>query len=59
MGMGIGGAAIVIGGGRMITALGYRSLFLTAAALTAAGGLLFLGYFRVPRGELATGRVRK
>jgi hypothetical protein len=51
VGMGIGGSSILIGGGRIITAFGYRSLFLTAAGLTAAGGLLFLGYFRVPRGE--------
>jgi MFS family permease len=57
MGMGIGGAAIVVGGGYLITALGYVSLFLTAAGVTAAGGLLCLAYFRVPRGELAKSRL--
>jgi Na+/melibiose symporter-like transporter len=52
MGMGVGGAAIVIGGGHLIERYGYASVFLTAAAVTAVGGLLFLAYFRVPRGEL-------
>jgi MFS family permease len=53
MGNGLGGAFIVIAGGRIITAFGYSSFFLTAAILTAASGLLFLGYFRKPRGEFA------
>ena len=30
-----------------------KIILLTAAALTASGGLLFWAYFRVPRGELA------
>ena len=59
MGMGLGGSAISIGGGQIITALGYRSLFLTAASLSAVGGLLFLVYFRVPRGELARSPVQE
>jgi len=42
MGMGLGGSAIAIGGGQIITALGYRGLFLTAASLSAVGGLIFL-----------------
>jgi MFS family permease len=57
MGVGIGGAAIVIGGGQLIAASGYTSLFLTAAGLAAAGGLLFWSYFRLPRGELARNHV--
>jgi predicted MFS family arabinose efflux permease len=59
MGMGLGGSAIAIGGGQIITALGYRGLFLTAASLTAAGGLFSLVYFRVPRGELARRPVQE
>ncbi len=51
MGMGMGGSFILIIGGRIITAYGYSSFFLTAALLAGAGGLLFLGYFRKPRGE--------
>jgi MFS family permease len=53
MGGGVGGSFIVIFGSRIITAYGYDSFFLTAAILTAVGGLLFLGYFRKPRGEFA------
>jgi MFS family permease len=53
MGGGVGGSLILIFGSRIITAHGYSSFFLTAAILTAVGGLLFLGYFRKPRGELA------
>jgi len=53
MGMGVGGSFIVIVGGPIITAYGYDSFFLTAAIFTLTGGLLFLGYFRKPRGELA------
>ena len=46
MGIGIGGSFIAIGGGRIITEYGFRVFFLTAAALTALGGVLFLSYFR-------------
>jgi MFS family permease len=53
MGGGLGGSSLLIGGGHIITALGYGSLFLTAAGLTCAGAILFWAYFRVPRGELA------
>jgi predicted MFS family arabinose efflux permease len=52
-GNGLGGSFISIAGGSIITAYGYDSFFMTAAILTAAGGLLFLGYFRKPRGEFA------
>ena len=55
MGSGVGGSFILIAGGRIITTVGYSSFFLTVAALTALGGLLFLGYFHVPRGEIARG----
>jgi len=57
MGMGVGGSFIMIVGARIITAYGYDSFFLTAAILTTTGGLLFLGYFRKPRGEFARGPV--
>jgi MFS family permease len=54
MAVGLSYSAISLGGGYIITALGYRTLFLTGAGLTAAGALLFWAYFlRVPRGEFA------
>ena len=46
-------SAISLGGGYIVTALDYPSLFLTGASVTAAGALLFGICFRVPRGELA------
>jgi len=54
MAVGLSGAAMALGGGYLITALGYHSPFLTGAGLTAAGALLFWAYFRVPRGEFAS-----
>jgi len=54
MAAGLSWSAMAFGGGYLITALGYRSLFLTGAGLTVAGALLFWAYFRVPRGELAS-----
>lgn len=53
MGAGLSTSAMALGGGYAIASLGYRSLFLASAGLTAAGALLFWAYFRVPRGELA------
>jgi MFS family permease len=55
--MGLSSSATALGGGYIIAALGFRSLFLLCAVLTAAGALLFWAYFREPRGELvhATG----
>ncbi len=53
MALGLSWSTMAFGGGYMITALGYRSLFLTGAGLTAGGALLFWAYFQVPRGELA------
>jgi MFS family permease len=55
MAVGLSYSAMALAGGYLIGALGYRSLFLTGAGLTAAGALLFWAYFRVPRGELARG----
>jgi predicted MFS family arabinose efflux permease len=45
-GAGLSLSAIALGGGYAIEALGYQSLFLAGAGLTAAGGLLFWVYFR-------------
>lgn len=54
MAVGLSFSAMALGGGYIITALGYRSLFLTGAGLTAAGAMLFWAYFlRIPRGEFA------
>jgi len=55
MALGLSYSAMALAGGYLIGALGYRSLFLTGAGVTAAGALLFWAYFRVPRGELARG----
>ncbi len=48
---GLSFAAIALGGGYLVPLLGYRSLFLLAAALLVLGGLIFAAYFRRPRGE--------
>lgn len=45
MAVGLSWAAIAWGGGYLIAALGYRSLFLSGAGLTGAGALLFWAYF--------------
>lgn len=50
---GVSTAAISLGGGHLITTLGYRALFLLAAGLTGLGTLLFWAFFRKPRGEYA------
>ena len=44
---------MAFGGGYLIVAMGYRTLFLVSAGLTLAGALLFFAYFRIPRGALA------
>jgi MFS family permease len=46
MAAGLSWAAIALGGGRIIAALGYRSLFLLGIGLTIIGALLFWAYFR-------------
>lgn len=50
---GIGYSLIALGGGYTITTAGYGALFLTGAAFTALGALIFWAYFRTPRGEFA------
>ena len=55
MGMfgGLGAMTVSTGGGYVIAAFGYRSLFVTATMLTALGSLVFWAYFRTPRWEYA------
>jgi MFS family permease len=52
MAAGLGFSVMSFGGGYIITALGYPSLFLAGTALTAAGGLIFWSYFCVRRPKL-------
>ncbi|MCL5999480.1 MAG: MFS transporter, partial [Chloroflexi bacterium] len=47
MAVGLSWAIMGLGGGYIITALGYPFLFGTGALLTAAGALVFWAYFRV------------
>lgn len=51
--MGIGYSVMALGGGYLIVTMGYSGLFWTGAGLAAISALLFVGYFRVPRGEYA------
>jgi MFS family permease len=51
MGAGLAFSGMSLVGGYVIVDLGYHTLFLAAAGMMAAGGLLFWSYFRVPRGE--------
>lgn len=51
MALGLSWGLVALGGGYMITALGYQSFFLMGGGLSAAGALLFWGYFRIPRAE--------
>lgn len=44
--LGVSISATALGGGYAIAALGYRTLFLAAAGLTALGALLFWAFFR-------------
>jgi MFS family permease len=53
MASGLGWAAMALGGGYVITASGYRSLFVLAASVIAAATLLFGAYVRLSRGALA------
>jgi predicted MFS family arabinose efflux permease len=53
MAVGLSFSIVSLCGGFIITSLGYSSLFLAGAGITAAGVLLFWAYFRVPRGEFA------
>ena len=49
--------AMIMAGGYVITALGYRTLFLLGAGVTGLRALLFWTSFRVPRGELSRTKV--
>ena len=51
MSMGLGFMSISFGGGVLIPAVGFPAFHLLAAAVTAAGALIFWLYFRLPRGE--------
>ena len=51
MSMGLGFMSISFGGGFLIPAVGFPAFHLLAAAVTAAGALIFWLYFRLPRGE--------
>ena len=53
MAVGLSWSIMSLGGGFVITTMGYPSLFIIGALLTMAGGVLFWAYFRVPRGEYA------
>ena len=57
MSWGLGTAALIFGGGYIAVGMGYRTLFLTGAAMGLLGVLVFAGYFRKPRGEHA-GKTR-
>lgn len=52
MGAGLAFSSVSLLGGYVIVALGYRTLFLVATGLAAAGALLFWSCFRGPRGEM-------
>lgn len=53
--MGVAYVVTGLGGGRAITALGYRPLFGLTAILPIAAAVLLWAYFRAPRGDLASG----
>jgi MFS family permease len=59
LGAGTTFAVMSLAGGYMITAIGYRPLFLLGAGLAACGALLFWVIFRVPRGEFARQPMRE
>lgn len=51
--MGIGFSSMALGGGYIITAAGYRALFLIGASVVSVSVFIFWLFFRVPRGEYA------
>lgn len=53
MAVGVSWSTMALGGGYVVAAFGYQSLFLLSAAITTTGALFFWSYFRVPRGEFA------
>lgn len=50
---GLGQATATLGGGRLITAVGYHNFFLLATLVTFAGALGFWLFDRAPQGEVA------
>ena len=48
MAAGLGSAAAAFGGGYLVTAAGYRGLFLVGAAVSLVGILIFWAYFIAP-----------
>ncbi len=59
MALGIGVAAVAFGGGYVILAFGYPTLFAAGALLALLAALIFGLYFRVPRGEAALSAVQR
>ena len=55
MGAGLSGATVGLGGGYIVTTMGYPSLFSIGAGLTGAGALFLWAFFRGPGRELARG----
>jgi MFS family permease len=53
MAWGAGTSALVFGGGYVVAAYGYSSLFSIGMIMAAASALIFFYYFRTPRGEYA------
>ena len=51
MATGLGFMSISFGGGYLIPDIGFPGFYLLAAAITAAGAVIFWLFFRVPRGE--------
>ena len=51
MATGLSYAAVAAAGGYLIPVYGYSAVFALSAVVVAAGALLFLLYFRTPRGE--------
>jgi MFS family permease len=49
MGMGLSRSGAALGGGYLISELGFPSLFLVGAILTVAGAMLFWGYIWLPQ----------
>ena len=49
MGMGLSRSGAALGGGYLISHLGFPSLFLVGAGLTVAGAILFWGYAWLPQ----------
>jgi predicted MFS family arabinose efflux permease len=53
MAAGVGTSALALGGGYLITARGFPSLFMAAAGLAATAALAFWSSFRAPRASRA------